>query len=334
MKIIIPMAGKGSRLRPHTLTIPKPLIPVAGKPIVQRLVEDLATSYNGTIEEVAFITGEFGADVEKQLQKIAQSIGAKGTIYKQDTPLGIAHAIGCAAPSLSGNIIVAFADTLFRANFHFNAQEEGIIWTQKVEDPSSFGVVKIGLDNTITDFVEKPQTFVSNLAIVGIYYFKDGEILNAEIEDLIKKNFKLRGEFQLTSVLENMKNKGTRFKTSPIDEWIDCGNKNAVVYANKRMLDIKRHENQQASTAKFVNSVIIPPCFIGENTFIKDSIIGPYVSVGHNSSITESIIVNSVIGDSVLLQDATLSNTMIGNFVEYIGHKSELSISDYSKYAA
>ena len=162
MKIIIPMAGKGSRLRPHTLTVPKPLISVAGKPIVQRLVEDLASSYNGEIDEVAFITGEFGEDVEKNLIAIAEKIGAKGTIYKQDVPLGIAHAIGCAAASLSGNIIVAFADTLFRANFHFNANEDGIIWTQKVDDPSSFGVVKIDMENVITEFVEKPKSFISN----------------------------------------------------------------------------------------------------------------------------------------------------------------------------
>jgi glucose-1-phosphate thymidylyltransferase len=334
MKIIIPMAGKGSRLRPHTLTVPKPLISVAGKPIVQRLVEDLATSYNGKIEEVAYITGEFGADVEKHLISIANTIGAKGTIYKQDVPLGIAHAIGCAKDSLSGNVIVAFADTLFRANFHFNANEDGIIWTQKVDDPSSFGVVKIDLENVITEFVEKPKTFVSNLAIVGIYYFRSGENLNAEIESLIKSNTKLRGEFQLTSVLENMKNNGIRFRTASIDEWIDCGNKDAVIHANKRMLDIKRHEKLQADSAKLTNSVIIPPCFIGENAIIKDSVLGPYVSIGNNSTVKESIIINSVIGEETLIKDATMSNSMIGNFVEYKGHKSELSISDYSKYAS
>ena len=334
MKIIIPMAGKGSRLRPHTLTVPKPLISVAGKPIVQRLVEDLAASFNGEIEEVAFITGEFGEDVEQNLIKIAQSVGAKGTIYKQDVPLGIAHAIGCAGASLSGNLIVAFADTLFQANFHFNPKEDGIIWTQKVDDPSAFGVVKIDMNNTITDFVEKPKSFVSNLAIVGIYYFRDGEQLRNEIEYLIKNDIKLRGEFQMTSVLENMKNGGTKFRTAMIEEWIDCGNKEAVVHANKRMLDIKKKEKLQADSAKLTNSVVIAPCFIGENVVIKDSVIGPYVSVGNNSTITESIVVNSVIGEETLIKDATMSNSMIGNFVEYVGHKSELSISDYSKYAS
>jgi glucose-1-phosphate thymidylyltransferase len=334
MKIIVPMAGKGSRLRPHTLTIPKPLICVAGKPIVQRLVEDLAASYNGTIEEVAFITGEFGEDVERSLIKIAESVGAKGTIYKQDVPLGIAHAIGCASESLKGNIIVAFADTLFRANFRFNANEDGIIWTQKVDDPSSFGVVKIDMENVITEFVEKPKSFVSNLAIVGIYYFREGENLKKEIDYLIENDIKLRGEYQLTSVLENMKNNKLCFRTASIDEWIDCGNKEAVVHANKRMLDIKRAEKMQADNAQLINAVIIPPCFIGENVMIKDSVIGPHVSVGNNTVIKESIIVNSVIGEDALIKDAAMCNSMIGNFVEFVGHKSELSISDYSKYAS
>jgi glucose-1-phosphate thymidylyltransferase len=334
MKIIIPMAGRGSRLRPHTLTVPKPLIAVAGKPIVQRLVEDLASGYNGHIEEVAFITGEFGEEVERDLIAVARSIGAKGSIYKQDVPLGIAHAIGCAAESLSGNCIVAFADTLFKANFHFNIKQDGIIWTQKVDDPSAFGVVKIDLNNVITDFVEKPQTFVSNLAIVGIYYFRDGAILKKEIDYLLENDIKLRGEYQLTSVLENMKNNGTKFRTAVIDEWIDCGNKEAVVHANQRMLEIKAKEPMIHGSAKVQNSVIIPPCFIGDGAVIKDSIIGPYVSVGKGTKIKHSVITNSVIGEQTVIKDSNLGNSMVGNFVEYIGRKSELSISDYSKFSS
>jgi glucose-1-phosphate thymidylyltransferase len=334
MKIIIPMAGKGSRLRPHTLTVPKPLICVAGKPIVQRLVEDFATSFDGKIQEIAFITGDFGNEVEHQLINIAKSIGAEGKIYKQDQPLGIAHAIGCAAESLNGPVIVAFADTLFRANFKFNAKEDGIIWTQKVDDPSSFGVVKINQENVITDFVEKPKNFISNLAIVGIYYFRDGNFLKKEIEYLIEHDIKLRGEYQLTSVLEHMKNKNYRFRTASIDEWIDCGNKEAVVHANKRMLDIKKAELMVSHTSVIKDSVIIPPCFIGDNVKIKDSVIGPYVSVGKNTIIQHTVIVNSVIGEDTVIIDSNLNNSMIGNYVEYIGRKSELSISDYSKFAS
>ena len=173
MKIIVPMAGRGSRLRPHTLTVPKPLIPVAGKPIVQRLVEDLTNGVSEKVEEIAFIIGDFGDQVEKDLLEIAKNLGAKGSVYRQTEPLGTAHAILCASDSLSGNCIVAFADTLFKANFDFNTKEDGIIWVQKVEDPSAYGVVKVDDNNVITEFVEKSPTFVSDMAIVGIYYFND-----------------------------------------------------------------------------------------------------------------------------------------------------------------
>ena len=171
MKIIVPMAGRGSRLRPHTLTVPKPLIPIAGKPIVQRLVEDIAKVAGENIEEVAFIIGDFGDEVEKSLLQIAERLGAKGSIYRQEEALGTAHAIKCAEQSMTGNVVVAFADTLFRADFTLDTNSDGVIWVKKVEDPSAFGVVKLDDYGFITDFVEKPQTFVSDLAIIGIYYF-------------------------------------------------------------------------------------------------------------------------------------------------------------------
>ena len=143
MRIIIPMAGRGTRLRPHTLTVPKPLIPVAGKPIIQRLVESLSSSYDGKIEEIAFVVGDFGADVERELANIAESFGAKAKIYRQEKALGVGHAIHCAWESLKGKCMVAFADTLFKASFKFDVNEDGVIWIQKVKDPSSFGVVKL-----------------------------------------------------------------------------------------------------------------------------------------------------------------------------------------------
>src|SRR6188508_568709 len=159
MQIIIPMAGKGKRMRPHTLTTAKPLIPVGGKPIVQRLVED--------------ITKVCGEKVEQNLVKVAESQGAKGKIYYQEKALGTAHAIMCAKDSIKGKTVVAFADTLFKADFVMDTQQEGVIWVQKIEDPSQFGVVKIDAKGYIADFVEKPKEFVSDLAIIGIYYFKD-----------------------------------------------------------------------------------------------------------------------------------------------------------------
>jgi glucose-1-phosphate thymidylyltransferase len=334
MKIIIPMAGKGSRLRPHTLTIPKPLVAVAGKTIVQRLVEDVARAYGGEVEEVAYIVGNFGEEVEQDLIKIANSIGAKGSIYYQDIPLGIAHAILCAQESLSGPCMVAFADTLFRASFRFDPDQDGVIWVQKVADPSSFGVVKLNEQNVIEQFVEKSPVFVSDLAIVGIYYFRDGEYLKSELQYLIDNDIKYKGEYQLTSALENMREKGSQFKIAYIDEWLDCGNKEAVVHSNQRVLAFNKENSLVASSVVLDNSVIIPPCYIGKNCVIRQSVIGPYVSIGANSVIEKSVISNSVIQNESIISDANLENSMIGNFVEYKGRKSEISIGDYSKYAS
>ncbi len=332
MKIIIPMAGRGSRLRPHTLTVPKPLVPVAGKPIVQRLVEDLTASYKGEVEEIAFITGDFGEAVNEQLLDIAKGLGAKGSVYRQMEPLGTAHAILCAAESLSGNCIVAFADTLFKASFDFDANVDGMIWVQKVEDPSAFGVVKVDENNVITDFVEKSPTFVSDLAIVGIYYFNDGENLKNELQYLLDNDIKDRGEYQLTNALENMKQKGLKFQPGKIDEWLDCGNKEAVVYTNGRMLDLKKDQKLVSDSVELDNAIVIPPCFIGENVKITNSVIGPYVSIGDNSTVEQSVIANSVIQHNTKITNANLEDSMIGSEADYVGKASNISIGDYSKY--
>ena len=143
MKVIVPMAGRGSRLRPHTLTIPKPLVPVGGKPIVHRLVADIARVCSEPIEEIAFVVGEFGEAVEKELLAVAESLGAKGSIHYQLQALGTAHAVLCAAEALDGPVVVAFADTLFKADFKISHEDEGILWVKQIEDPSAFGVVKL-----------------------------------------------------------------------------------------------------------------------------------------------------------------------------------------------
>lgn len=334
MKIIIPMAGRGSRLRPHTLTVPKPLVPVAGKPIVQRLVEDLAKSYGGAIEEVAFIIGDFGDQVEKDLMVIADNLGAKGSIYHQTQPLGTAHAILCAAESLSGNCIVAFADTLFRTDFQLDSEQEAVIWTKQVADPSAYGVVTIGGDGFIDNFVEKPQTFVSDLAIVGIYYFRDGDNLRNELQYLIDNDVITKGEYQLTDAMENMRLKGMKYKAATIEEWLDCGNKNAVVYSNQRVLEFNKGTKLVSDTVTIANSTIIEPCYIGENTIIENSVIGPHVSIGSNSVVKNTIIKNSVIQNDTKIENVILNDSMIGNLVEYTGKVSEISIGDYSKYTS
>ena len=333
MKIIIPMAGRGSRLRPHTLTIPKPLVPVAGKPMVQRIVEDLASGYDGQLEEVAFIIGDFGEAVEKELVSIAEKLGARGKIYYQDKPLGVAHAILCAKESLNGNVFIAFSDTLFKADFHFDKNQDGVIWVKTVEDPSSFGVVKTNEQQIITDFVEKSPVFVSDLAIVGLYYIRQGEYLRDQIQSLIENNVKDKGEFQITSVLENMKNNGYHFKAQTIDEWLDCGNKQNIVDTNRRMLQLKQGEEKLVADSAFIkNSVVVGPCYIGAEVRITNSIIGPYVSISEGSKVENSNIRNSVIQGSTSVTNAMFDNSMIGNHVKYMGHVSDISIGDYTEF--
>lgn len=325
------MAGRGSRLRPHTLTVPKPLIPIAGKPIVQRLVEDIAKVAGEEIDEVAFIIGDFGAEIEKSLIQIAEKLGAKGSIYYQNDPLGTAHAIKCAEKSMTGDVVIAFADTLFRADFQLDKNSDGVIWVKSVEDPSAFGVVKLDNYGFITDFVEKPQTYVSDLAIIGIYYFNSAEKLMNEINYIMEHDIKNGGEYQLTTALENLRSKGAKFSLGKVNDWMDCGNKNATVETNSKILAYEKEAMAvPPASAQTENSLIIPPCFIGENVKISNSKVGPGVSLGNNTVIINSNIENSLIQENTQINHGNLSNSMIGNSAQYFGVAREISLGDYS----
>jgi len=330
MNIIIPMAGKGTRLRPHTLTVPKPLIPVAGKPIIQRLVEELARSYNGTIQTIAFVVGDFGPEVERELLTIAHNLGARGKIYYQEKALGVGHAIYCARESLKGPCMIAFADTLFKADFSFDSQNDGVIWVQRVKDPSAFGVVRLDDAGFIIELVEKPAVFVSDLAIVGIYYFRNGEQLADALHHVIANDIKEKNEYQLTTALEYLKNQGLRFRTGEVEEWLDCGNKEAILFSNARMLELYAHEPLVSPKASIEHSVIIPPCFVGEGAVVRHSVIGPFVSVGYQSVVESSIVTNSIIQNKSQIRNALLENSMVGNVSKYLGTKDELNLGDYS----
>ena len=333
MKIIVPMAGRGSRLRPHTLTVPKPLIPIAGKPIVHRLVEDIAGVLNQEIEEIAFIIHkDFGDKVPGELIAIAEKLGAKGTIYYQNEPLGTAHAIMCAKESMSGPIVVAYADTLFRADFTLDTTADSVIWVKQVDDPSAFGVVQLNDKNEIVDFVEKPKEFVSDLAIIGIYYFKSGETLRSELQYLLDNNVVKGGEYQLTDGLENMKQKGLKFVPGTVDEWMDCGNKNVTVETNSRMLNFLHNDGETlvSTNIKNENSTIIPPCFIGDDVILINATVGPNVSLGKGTIVDNSTIKNSLVQTNVTIKNATLDNAMIGNHASFDGNFTSISIGDYS----
>lgn len=334
MNIIIPMAGLGKRMRPHTLTVPKPLLPIAGKPIVHRLVEDIVRVCNEKVENIGFIIHpSFGKEVEENLKAIGAEVGATGKIYFQAEALGISHALLFARELFTGKVIVAFADTLFKADFRLDTTKDGIIWVQKVDDPSQFGVVKLNEKKEITGFVEKPSEFVSDMAIIGIYFFKDGKKIAEEMQYLIDNNIREKGEFQFTTALENLNRKGSVFLPGEVTEWLDCGNKNATVQTNQRYLEFIRDQELISQKAKISNSVIIPPCFISDEVVIENSVIGPHVSIGKGSRIADSRLKNSIIQSNTQISHAVLENSMLGNFVNFEKKPLDLSVGDYNTMA-
>ena len=329
--MIIPMAGLGKRLRPHTLTIPKPLLPVAGKPIVHRLVEDIAKVSGEKIDKIGFIIHpSFGKEVEENLKAIANGVGAEGRIYYQTEALGISHALLFARELFKGKVIVAFADTLFKADFSLDISKDGIIWVQRVEDPSQFGVVKLDDKKRITAFVEKPSEFVSDLAIIGIYFFKDGERLAAEMQFVVDNDIREKGEYQFTTALERMNRNGAVFVPYEVAEWLDCGNKTAMVQTNKRYLEIIRDQKLVSEKARIINSIILPPCFVAPDAVVENSVIGPYVSIGQHSRITDSRVKNSIIQANSVISQVVLENSMLGNFVNFEMKPLDLSVGDYN----
>ena len=331
MNIIIPMAGLGKRLRPHTLTTPKPLLPIAGKPIVHRLVEDIAKVCPEKIDTIGFIIHpSFGKEVEESLKTIAKEVGATGKIFYQEQAMGISHALLFAKELFKGKIIVAFADTLFKAEFKLDTNQDGIIWVQRVEDPSQFGVVRLNESGQIIELVEKPTSFVSDMAIIGIYFFKDGAALAKELQFLIDNDIKEKGEFQFTSALQNFSKNGAKLVPGVVTEWLDCGNKNVTIQTNQRYLEFIKDQSLVSDKAKLTNAVIIPPCFVGAGAKIENSVIGPYVSVGENSRILDSRIKNSIIQKDSSVRNAVLENSMLGNFVIFEGSVQDLSVGDFN----
>ena len=287
------------------------------------------------IEEVAFILGDpafFGDDVEESLKKLAEELGAKASIYRQLDPKGTGHAIMCAEPSLSGPAVIAYADTLIRADFNLDKEADSVIWTKKVDNPEAYGVVNLNEQNHIVELVEKPTEFVSDQAVIGIYYFKDVGVLRNELQFVLENNIINGGEYQINDGIKRMMADGKVFVTGKVDEWMDCGNKNVTVETNQRMLGFLEKDGEEliAGSVEKENANIIEPCFIGENVVLKNTTVGPYVSIGSDTVIEDSTVKNSLIQSNSVIKNANLDNAMIGNHVRYDGNFETISIGDYS----
>lgn len=334
MKIIVPMAGRGSRLRPHTLTVPKPLVPVAGIPIVHRLVRDIAKVLPEPVTEIAYVLGDpafFGDKVVEALTELSNSLGAKTSIYRQDEPLGTGHAVMCAAPSLSGPAVVAYADTLIRADLNLDPDADSVIWVKKVERPEQFGVVQLDKTGAINALIEKPTEFVSDLAVIGIYYFKEIEVLKDALQSVLDERLTRSGEYQINDGILRMMQNGKRFVAGEVIAWMDCGNPKVTIETNAKMLDFLAAEGEPlVGDIILNNSTVIPPCYIADGVTLTNSTVGPHVSIGADTTIADSTIENSIIQSNSTIENATLKEAMIGNHVRYKGTFTHVSIGDYS----
>ncbi|WP_290963906.1 sugar phosphate nucleotidyltransferase [Gracilimonas sp.] len=329
MKLIIPMAGRGTRVRPHSHTVPKPLLPVAGTMIIERIIETFNRTLDRDITEIVFILGpDFGEDIKQPLREMSARHKAKPIFEVQAEALGTAHAVACASDHLDGEVIIAFADTIFDSEEPFELGDaDSVIWLKKVEDPSRFGVAVYEGD-TITGFVEKPKEFISDLAIIGVYYFKSGKALKEKIDKVIGDDMRgPGGEYFLTAALDMMIKEGKVFKTATVDEWLDCGTLPAWLETTGI---ITEKEFDGVDESKYPGSTIIPPVFIGEGVEIENSTVGPRVSIEANTVIKNSKVENTIIRDHATLEDVETEGSTIGAHTHLKNVKGKVDVGDHS----
>ena len=305
MKIVLPVAGNGLRLRPYTENVPKCLLPVAGKTILDWIVEDsLGLKPNETI----FITGYKAESVDAFLTR--RPAWGKTRTVVQSNPQGLGEAVSLALPYVDDDepVLIILGDTLFEADLSIlNSMDENVLYTYKVEDPRRFGVAVTDTAGRITRLVEKPQEFVSDEAIVGIYYIKDSKVLKESLKYLMDNDIRTKNEFQLTDALEMMIQKGYKFRTAPVQKWLDCGLAETLLETNAHVL--KRNDN--SATVNLPGVKVVAPCYIGKGAKIVNSTIGPNVSVGEGCVIENSTISNAVLWDNVKVEDKTLDNVIV-----------------------
>lgn len=330
MKLIIPMAGRGTRVRPHSHTTPKPLLPVAGTMIVERIVDTFARTLDRTIHEIVFILGaDFGQEINDALAAMCKRHDAQSTFRVQKTAEGTAHAVYCAEQDLEGECIIVFADTIFDMEGKVSVENaDSVIWLKEVEDPSRFGVA-VEKDGQITDFVEKPSEPISNLAIIGVYYFKDGAQLKEEIKYLLDNNIRGHGgEFQLTDALDRLLKDDKVFKKATVDEWLDCGTLPAWLETTGVIVE---KEASDIDESQFKETKIIQPVYIGDDVEIENCIIGPHASIESGCRLKKSTVKNSLIQAQSTLENCHIEHSTIGKHVELKDVEQQVHLGDHSK---
>ena len=323
MNIIIPMAGRGSRLRPHTLTTPKPLVPVAGKPILSHIVDKLVST---GVSDFIFIIGYLGDKIEEYIKSNYPAL--KTSFVLQDPREGTGQAVWLTKDLISPNeeLIIALGDTIFDVDLKEIIESSGsLLGVKKVLDPRNFGVAELDENGIIRHVVEKPPIPKSNLALVGIYKIKETKQLFDALEHMITKNQRTQGEFHLTDAIMLMISDGVIFKTFPVENWYDCGVKDNLLETNAMLL---KKNSKPVEADKYPNTIIIPPVSIAGTCQISNSIIGPNVSIGENTIVNYSILKDSIIGSYSELKNAVLHHSVIGSDASLHGLSQSLNLGD------
>jgi len=322
MKVIIPLAGFGTRLRPHTYSRPKPLINVAGKPVLAHLLDKLQGL---PIEEYLFITGYLGEQIEEFVR--SKYPHTPSYFFEQKVLNGQSTAIYLAKERLSGPVIVLFVDTIFETDLSFLAatDAEAVAFVKEVPDPRRFGVAAVDGQGIVTRFIEKPPTAENKLAVIGMYYLRQAETLVAAIETQIAENRQTKGEFYLADAFQIMIDRGTRFQVAEVDAWLDAGTADAVLETNRLLLE-RGSDNSGLLHAE--GYVVIPPVHIAKNAKIVGSVIGPYVTIAENCVIENSIIRDSIIDRDTTVLNALLTNSLVGRNAYLAGRFHVFNVGD------
>ena len=340
MKVIIPLAGFGKRLRPHTYTKPKPLVNVAGKAVLGHVLDKLQDL---DVEEIVFIVGWLGEQIEEY---VSANYDFKTQYVEQTELLGQAHAIRLAREWVTGEVLIIFVDTVFEADLAplKNLPSDGVIFAKEVKDPRRFGVVTLNEQGFITRFVEKPDTPVSNLAVIGVYFVKDAPLLFECIDELIEKDIQTKGEYFLADALQLMVDRGIRFNGWTVDVWEDCGTRDAVLQTNRYLLKQVPHSDGEQTensiilppvyihpSAKVVNSIVGPYVHIGQDSVVIDSQVGPYVSLADSSEVRTSIVKDSIINEDSHIEEVMLLWSLLGRDAYVRGAFERLNVGDSSE---
>lgn len=309
-KIVIPMAGRGTRLRPHTWSKPKQLISVAGKAVLDHVLDTLSSLPATQQIELVNIVGYLGEQIETHIREHYPQWKAHFVV--QDDPRGQSHAIYLARQYLSGPMLMVFADTLIETDLSFlpNETAEAVVWVKPVPDPRRFGVAVVDEEGWVKRLIEKPKEMDNNLAVVGFYYFRSSEELISAIEEQMRRNLQLKGEFFLADAINIMLERGLKMRIQKVDVWLDAGTPESLLETNRYLLSNGRNNSQEASSRQGV--VVIPPVFIHPTAEVTHSIIGPYVSLGAGCQVERSILRDSILEDEARVTEVILENSLIG----------------------